>query len=99
MKKILISLFVLCACMMVSCGNSEVDKINQLVIEATEQTKAATSYEQVAEIAQALQDAMDQIEAESGSKIAVGKSVDESLAKYQAAAEAKLAEFGIELEK
>lgn len=97
MKKIL-SLIVLCAFLMVSCGNSEIDKINQLVVEATEQTKAAKSYEEVAEIAINLQAEMEKITAESGEKLTFGKNVDDALAKYEEAAAAKLAEFGIILE-
>lgn len=82
--------------MLTSCGNAEMDKINQLVIEATIKTEAATSPEEVGKIATDLQAAMEKIEAESGEKISFGKSVDEALDKYQKAAAAKLAEFGIE---
>ncbi|MFI3248690.1 MAG: hypothetical protein R3Y39_06125 [Rikenellaceae bacterium] len=99
MKEIFLSLALFCASFMVSCGgNAEVDKINQLVVEATEQTKAATSSQEVAKIAAELQAEMDKITAEAGDKLTFGKSVDEALAKYQEAAAAKLAEFGIELE-
>lgn len=97
MKKITLSLVVFCASLMVACGNAEVDKINQLVKEATEQTKSAKSSQEVAAIAFKLQTEMDEISKESGNKVSFGKSVDETLAKYQKAAEAKLAEFGVEL--
>ncbi len=96
MKKILLSFVVMCAGLMVSCGNAEIDKINQLVIDATEQTLAAESPDQVVEIALELQGEMEKITAESGDELSFGKSVDEALAKYQEAAAAKLAEFGIE---
>ncbi|MFI3324115.1 MAG: hypothetical protein SNI45_03050 [Rikenellaceae bacterium] len=95
MKKILLSFVVMCAGLMVSCGNAEVNKINQLVIDATEQTMAAESPEQVVQIALTLQDEMDKIAAEAGDEVSLGKSVDEALEKYQEAAAAKLAEFGI----
>ncbi|MFR9603603.1 MAG: hypothetical protein SNG02_07000 [Rikenellaceae bacterium] len=98
MKKFFLSLSLLCACMMVSCGNAEVDKINELVIEATEQTAAATTPDEVAQIATELQAEMDKIGSESGEKISFGKNADESLAKYQEVVKAKLAEFGIGLE-
>lgn len=97
MKRILLAFVVLCAAFMVACGNSAVDKINQLVVEATEQTKAAESAQEVADIAMNLQAEMDKITAESGEKVSFGKSVDDALAKYQEAAAAKLAEFGLEL--
>ncbi len=83
---------------MVSCGNAEVDKINELVVKATENTQKAESAQQVADIATALQKAMDEITAESGDKLTLGKNVDEALVKYQEAAKAKLAEFGVEME-
>ncbi|MFI3333377.1 MAG: hypothetical protein SNI51_06525 [Rikenellaceae bacterium] len=98
MKKIFLSLIVVCACFMVACGSAEIDKINQLVVEATEQTKAATTPEEVATIANNLQAEMDKIAAEAGDKLTFGQDVDTALAEYQAAAAAKLAEFGIELE-
>lgn len=98
MKKIFLSLIVLCATLMVACGNTEVEKINQLVVEATEKTKNAESAQEVAEIATTLQAEMDEIAAKSGEKLSFGKNVDDALAKYQEAAAAKLAEFGIGLE-
>ncbi|MFR9649270.1 MAG: hypothetical protein SNJ33_04680 [Rikenellaceae bacterium] len=98
MKKIQLALIALCAAVVVACGgNAAVDKINQLVLDATEQTQAAESIEEVAQIAASLQEEMDKITAEAGDKLTLGKSVDESLAKYQEAAKAKLGEFGIEL--
>ncbi len=93
MKKISIFLIALCAVAMVSCGNSVVDQINALVVEATEQTKAAESTQEVADIAANLQVEMEKITAESGDKLTLGKDVDEALGEYQAAAEAKLAEL------
>ncbi len=93
MKKIILSFAVLCALLMVSCGNSVVDQINALVVEATEQTKAAESAQEVAEIAANLQVEMEKITAESGDKLTLGRDVDEALGEYQAAAEAKLAEL------
>ncbi len=98
MKRYLLSLIVCFASLMVACGNAEVDKINELVVEATELTKAAQSSQEVAEIAAMLQTKMDEITAVAGNKISFGKSVDEALAKYQEAAKAKLAEFGVVLE-
>lgn len=98
MKKILLSLAVLCACLMVACGNAEVDKINELVVSATEQTLAATSFEEIAAIAMNLEAEMAKIEAEAGEKLTLGKDVDEALAAYQQAAAAKIAEFTSALE-
>ncbi|MFR9534691.1 MAG: hypothetical protein SNG49_07610 [Rikenellaceae bacterium] len=98
MKKFYLSLVVACACLMVACGNAEIDKIQELVVEATEQTKAAKSAEEVGEIANELQEAMDQIAAESGDKLTFGKDVDEALTEYQKVSAAKLKEFGIEVE-
>ncbi|MFR9524440.1 MAG: hypothetical protein SNH94_07700 [Rikenellaceae bacterium] len=98
MKKIILSFAVLCAGLMVACGNAEIDKINQLIVEATEQTLAAESSEEVAQIATTLQEEMEKIAAEAGDKFSIGKSVEEALTAYQEAAAAKLAEFGIELE-
>ncbi|MFI3330639.1 MAG: hypothetical protein R3Y38_02420 [Rikenellaceae bacterium] len=98
MKKILLSLVVLCASIMVSCGNAEVDKINELVAAATEQTAAATTVQEVIVIANNLQAQMEKIAAESGDKLSFGKNADAALAKYQEAATAKLAEFGLNLE-
>ncbi len=97
MKKVLISLFAFCAFAMVSCGNAEVDKIGQLVVEATTATAAATSPEEVAKIATDLNAEMAKIEAEAGGKLTFGKNVDAVLAEYEKAAKAKLAEFGVEL--
>lgn len=97
MKKILISLIVLGAGLIVACGNAEIDKINQLVATATEQTAAAISSQEVAQIAITLQEEMDKIAESAGEKISFGKSVDEALTKYQEVAKEKLAEFGIEL--
>lgn len=98
MKKIIFSLMVLCATLLVSCGNSEVEKIKQLVVDATEQTMAAESAEEVAQIAMGLQAAMEEIAAESGNKLTIGKGVESELLQYQEAAQAKLAEFGLEME-
>ncbi len=97
MKKFLFLLLVSCAFFTTACGNAEVDKINSLIIEATQQTENAKSPEDVATIAITLQAEMDKIDAEAGSKLSVGKSVQEALTKYQQTAAAKLAEFGIEM--
>lgn len=85
--------------MVVACGgNSAIDEINQLVKEATKQTKAANTSDEVVAIALDLQKEMSRIEAEAGEKLTYGKSVDEALEKYQEAAKDKLKEFGIEFE-
>ncbi len=98
MKKIVFLLFASCAILITACGNAEVDKINKLIIEATEKTMSVDSAQDVADIATTLQEEMDKIAAEAGSKISFGKDVNDALTKYQEAAAAKLAEFGIEMD-
>lgn len=96
MKKIVLSMIALCASLMISCGNSEIDKINDLIVEATKQTKTAETAQKVAEIATNLQAEMDKITAESGNKITFGKDVEKVLAEYQKAAQEALKSMGIE---
>lgn len=98
MKKFYLALIVLCASLMASCGNSEIDKINQLIEDATEQTAAATSAQEIVEIAQNLDVEMAKITEASGDQLTIGKNADAALAKYQEVVTAKLAEFGMGIE-